>query len=348
MVLHAASAVVLATGGVGQVFLNTTNPEESTGDGLSMAARAGARLSGLEFVQFHPTALDAGERPMPLLTEALRGEGAQLIDETGNRFMTSIHPMAELAPRDIVSRALWRHQAMGHSTLLDATALADRLAARFPTVLDLCRERGFDPRREPIPVAPAAHYHMGGIEVNGVGETTIAGLWACGELAHTGLHGANRLASNSLLEALVYGGRIGDSLAVRPLTAPEPDRAASLLAGREVRVALDPWLDQRSNAIADRLRALMWRWVGLERSEAGLDRALVELEVLVREAPLGLSELDNMMRVARLITTSARARTESRGAHFRRDVPWPDQHWRQDLFVESGQLLDPRPIAVAG
>jgi L-aspartate oxidase len=346
--LYAASAVVLATGGVGQVYRNTTNPIESTGDGLMMGSRAGARLAGLEFVQFHPTALDVGTSPMPLLTEALRGEGAVLIDETGIRFMESIHPMAELAPRDVVARAIWRHQVEGHATLLDATALADRLPGRFPTVVELCAEQNLDPRRQPIPVAPAVHYHMGGIEVDDEGQSTVPGLWACGEVAHTGLHGANRLASNSLLEALVYGGRIGDALAERPLRVAEPNRAMAALERADLPVRSRVWIDDRDTSTIDRIRDVMWRCVGLERSEAGLDRALVELGELAREGPAGRSELDNMLGVAWLITISARARTESRGAHYRRDIPWSDHHWRQDLFVESGRPLDPRPVAVAG
>ena len=349
IVLYAASAIVLATGGIGQIYRNTTNPKEATGDGLCMAARVGARLAGLEFVQFHPTAMDVGARPMPLLTEALRGEGAILLDERGDRFMESIHALRELAPRDVVSRAIWRHQEAGHRILLDATALADRLEQRFPTVVDLCRLQGLDPRREPIPVAPASHYHMGGVEVDLDGLTTVNGLWACGEVAHTGLHGANRLASNSLLEALVFGGRIGDALARRPLQAPEPGRAVVSLRRMGVRVADEPWIDDlQVHPVADRLRDRMWRWVGLERSEAGLGRILVDIGELAGQAPTGRGELDNLLTAARLVATSARARTESRGAHFRSDVPWPDNHWRQDLVVESGQPLDPRPIAVAG
>ncbi|HVT15456.1 MAG TPA: L-aspartate oxidase [Thermoanaerobaculia bacterium] len=215
-VLHLARAVVLATGGLGQLFLHTTNPREATGDGLAMAARAGARLADLEFVQFHPTALAgvaADGEPLPLLTEALRGEGAVLIDDRGTRFMSDEHPDRELAPRDVVARAIWRRLAAGRQVFLDArAAVGERFPERFPTVYALCRQRGLDPRREPLPVAPAAHYHMGGVAVDANGRTSLPGLWACGEVAATGAHGANRLASNSLLEALVFGARVAADL----------------------------------------------------------------------------------------------------------------------------------------
>jgi L-aspartate oxidase len=232
-VLHLARAVVLATGGLGQLFLHTTNPREATGDGLAMAARAGARLVDLEFVQFHPTALAgaaADGEPLPLLTEALRGEGAVLIDDRGTRFMSEEHPDRELAPRDVVARAIWRRLAAGRQVFLDArAAVGERFPERFPTVYALCRQRGLDPRREPLPVAPAAHYHMGGVAVDANGRTSLPGLWACGEVAATGAHGANRLASNSLLEALVFGARVAADL-----RGGEPASG-----GREPRVAGD-------------------------------------------------------------------------------------------------------------
>ncbi len=201
-----APAVILATGGAGQLYRYTTNPPELTGDGLAMAARAGASLVDLEFVQFHPTALAAGHDPLPLLTEALRGEGAVVIDETGARFLLDVHRDAELAPRDVVARAIFEHQRAGHRVFLDTrAALGERIAQRFPTVYKSCRAAGIDPAVEPIPVTPAAHYFMGGVMVDASGRTTLPGLWACGEVSATGAHGANRLASNSLLEAVVFG-----------------------------------------------------------------------------------------------------------------------------------------------
>ena len=214
-IFHRASHVVLATGGVGSVFLHTTNPAENTGDGLAMAARAGAALGDLEFVQFHPTALaadDGSGRPLPLLTEALRGAGAVMLDGQGRRFMPDEHPDAELAPRDIVARAVWRRVAAGERVTLDMRSALAEDAGHFPTVLDLCAQAGIDPTREPVPIAPAAHYHMGGVVTDADGRTSIDGLWACGEVANTGVHGANRLASNSLLEALVFGDRVARAI----------------------------------------------------------------------------------------------------------------------------------------
>ena len=216
-IFHRASHVVLATGGVGSVFLHTTNPAENTGDGLAMAARAGAALGDLEFVQFHPTALaadDGSGKPLPLLTEALRGAGAVMLDGQGRRFMPDEHPDAELAPRDIVARAVWRRVAAGERVTLDMRSALAEDAGHFPTVLDLCAQAGIDPTREPVPIAPAAHYHMGGVVTDADGRTSIDGLWACGEVANTGVHGANRLASNSLLEALVFGDRVARAIAV--------------------------------------------------------------------------------------------------------------------------------------
>ncbi len=233
LVLHRARAVVLATGGIGQVFSRTTNPSEATGDGLALAWRAGARLGDLEYVQFHPTALDVGEDPMPLLTEALRGAGARLVDENGHPILDV--PGGELQARDIVARGIWRALSRGRRPLLDAReAVGAAFPERFPTVFEACQAHGLDPRVAPMPVAPAAHYHMGGVLVNGDGRTSRPGLWAAGEVSCTGVHGANRLASNSLLEALVYGARVarsvGASLLQQPLRTP----------GYHHRHALDP------------------------------------------------------------------------------------------------------------
>ncbi|MEW6281411.1 MAG: L-aspartate oxidase, partial [Candidatus Eremiobacterota bacterium] len=272
--LYAAPATVLATGGVGRVYRYTTNARESTGDGIAMAYRAGARLQDLEFVQFHPTALDAGGDPLALVTEAVRGEGGRLMDETGRRFMPALHPDAELAPRDVVARAIWAELAAGRRVFLDATHLGTSFHERFPTVSGLCRERGLDPAVEPMPVVPAAHYFMGGIAVDVEGRTSLRGLWACGEAASNGLHGANRLASNSLLEAMVFGARVGRSLADAPPMRPfvVPDRRP-LVQAPEVEA---------------RLRQVMWDRAGLVRDEAGLQAALRELEAF--RLPAGPSE----------------------------------------------------------
>jgi len=313
-VCYLTPAVVLATGGIGRAYLYTTNPGELTGDGLAMAARAGARLIDLEFVQFHPTGLGSGRDPMPLLTEALRGEGAVLVDSSGRRFMTSQHADAELAPRDIVARAVWRQQATGHRVFLDATkAIGEQFPTRFPTVFALCQAEGIDPRVEPVPVSPAAHYHMGGIEVDERGRTSLPGLWAAGEVSCTGVHGANRLASNSLLEALVFGTEVAEDIrntpqriiGRSPLELPKTIETATT----------DP------DSIVAEFRRLMWERVGLERDEQGLSFAVQRIQQLEAMTGPAVGEARNLLAVGRLVAGAARHRRESRGSHFRRDFP---------------------------
>jgi L-aspartate oxidase len=327
-VLHLAPAVVLATGGLGRLYLHTTNPKEATGDGLAMAARAGARLVDLEFVQFHPTALATGADPMPLLTEALRGEGAVLIDETGDRFMLLEHPDAELAPRDVVARAIWRQLMAGHQVFLDATrAVGEEFPEHFPTVFHLCQEHGLDPRTQPIPVAPAAHYHMGGIAVDENGRTSLSGLWACGEVTATGAHGANRLASNSLLEALVFGARVADDLRAGLPTTRTP---RVRMAGAPLGLAA-PGDAELTRAV----RRLMWEKVGLVRDEAGLSFAVHELKRLAMAHPQASGEARNLLGVARLLAAAALERRESRGGHYRSDYPVPSPAWQRRLFLTA-------------
>jgi L-aspartate oxidase len=341
-----APAVVLATGGLGRLYARTTNPVEVTGDGLGLAARVGARLLDVEMVQFHPTALAAaGADPLPLLTEALRGEGAVLIDGGGRRFMPAEHPDAELAPRDVVARAIDRRLAAEIPVYLDARdAVAERFPERFPTVYALCRRHGVDPRSEPMPVSPAAHYHMGGVESDAWGRTSLPGLWACGEAAASGVHGANRLASNSLLEALVFGGRVARSVAgarvapvpVAGLPAPPPEGARRM-----------PTTPAGEAAVA-RLRALAWRHAGVERSAGGLGELLAELPAFEpRVAEMG-GEGRNLLLAARLVAEAALARTESRGGHHRADFPEPSDAWHRHLAVElapDGDLrLIPLPL----
>lgn len=313
-VLFLGRAVVLATGGCGQLYRHTTNPPESAGDGLAMAARAGARLIDLEFVQFHPTALAVDADPLPLLTEALRGEGAVLLDGAGKRFMPAEHPLAELAPRDEVARAIARRVLAGERVVLDAReAVGERFPQRFPTVFEACRRYGLDPRTDLLPVTPASHYHMGGIEVDSWGRSSLAGLFACGEVACTGAHGANRLASNSLLEALVFGSRVAEELA-RSLASAVP-------APRPRPAAAQPTNDALSAAVIERVRALMEEKVGVIRDGGGLAAAREELAALWA----GRDELGprarNLLTAARLVTAAAAWRRESRGSHFREDFP---------------------------
>jgi len=327
-VLHLAPAVVLATGGLGQLYLHTTNPREATGDGLAMAARAGARLVDLEFVQFHPTALavETESEPMPLLTEALRGEGAILIDDRGFRFMGDEHPDRELAPRDVVARAIWKRLMAGRRIFLDAReAVGDEFPERFPTVFELCRQHGLDPRKEPMPVAPAAHYHMGGIDVGGQGRTSLPGLWACGEVSSTGVHGANRLASNSLLEALVFGSRVAEDLRSQAgRSFPSGRCAPAVPAGTEQDAGLQ---------LA--IRRTMWEKVGVVRDEKGLTSALDELEAMAESHPQVAGEARNLLSVGRLVTAAALARRESRGGHYRSDFPAPDPEWQRRIHVTA-------------
>ncbi len=310
-----APAVVLATGGIGRLYASTTNPVEVTGDGLAMAARAGVRIADPEFVQFHPTALRSTLDPMPLLTEALRGAGAHLVDDTGHRFMLDEHPDAELAPRDVVARANWRLLDAGRDVYLDATHLGEDFPYRFPTVFASALDAGIDPRSEWLPVSPAEHYHMGGIDVDRVGRSSMSGLYACGEAAATGLHGANRLASNSLLEGLVFGAEVASAIAADHGSV---DPALPL----EVPLsALRVGLESDESAVR-RLRATMSDNVGLVRSAAGLQRALLDIaEVAPRLATSAAGR--NLVAIAELVTSAALAREESRGGHYRSDFPKP-------------------------
>jgi L-aspartate oxidase len=309
LVLFRARAVIFATGGLGALYAVTTNPLESRGEGLGMAARAGAVIADPEFVQFHPTAIAIGCDPAPLATEALRGEGAMLVDERGLRFMPAVHKDAELAPRDVVARAIYREIAAGHKVFLDCReAIGTEFPKRFPTVYAACKRGGVDPVRQPIPVAPAAHYHMGGIASDDRGRSSLEGLWAVGECASTGLHGANRLASNSLLEALVFGTRaaedIRDSIApsVGRGTPPAPERFAA---------PAPPHL----------LRQTMTGSVGLERDAKCLTGALSVIDRIERAGGPEPALL-NMTAAAKLVTAAALARHESRGAHCRTDYPY--------------------------
>jgi L-aspartate oxidase len=358
--LYRAPAVILATGGIGRLYQHTTNPPENTGDGLALAARVGARLMDLEMVQFHPTALAVDADPLPLLTEALRGEGAILVDGHGHRFMVAEHPLAELAPRDVVARALWRRRAAGEEVFLDAReAVGERFPERFPTVFQLCQRHGLDPRRQPLPVTPAAHFHMGGVAADGDGATSVPGLWVCGEAACTGAHGANRLASNSLLEGLVFGRRVAQSVRDASRVADAADAVDAVDAEATLRAAAALSLpgapDRAASAEAEAwLRRLIWQHVGLVRTAEGLRYALAELERRRwQPAPHRLTpEVRNLFTVARLVTRAALARPESRGGHFRADFPAADPAWARHLFVvegrvERGPLLPPTALPAA-
>ncbi|MEU6817432.1 L-aspartate oxidase [Streptomyces sp. NPDC046860] len=343
-----APAVVLATGGMGQVFSATTNPSVSTGDGVALALRAGAEVSDLEFVQFHPTVLFLGpdaEGQQPLVSEAVRGEGAHLVDADGTRFMIGQHELAELAPRDIVAKGITRRmQETGAEHMyLDARHFgAEMWENRFPTILAACRAHGIDPVTEPIPVAPAAHYASGGVRTDGRGRTTVAGLYACGEVACTGVHGANRLASNSLLEGLVYAERIAADIVAEhaangsharvPVPVPRPGTPLHPLLAPEDRFAV---------------QRIMTEGAGVLRSAGSLERAARRLEELHARASDTLDgegktaepgvdtwEATNLLDVARVLVAAAALREETRGCHWREDhSDRDDLHWRRHLVV---------------
>ncbi|WP_327117345.1 L-aspartate oxidase [Streptomyces sp. NBC_01341] len=352
-----APAVVLATGGMGQVFSATTNPPVSTGDGVALALRAGAEVSDLEFVQFHPTVLFLGagsEGQQPLVSEAVRGEGAHLVDATGTRFMLGQHELAELAPRDIVAKAITRQMQLqgAEHMYLDARHFGAAMwEQRFPTILAACRSHGIDPVTQPIPVAPAAHYASGGVRTDLRGRTTVPGLYACGEVACTGVHGANRLASNSLLEGLVFAERIaaditGSAHIPRNGAADGPAPEAHPAGSRAV-----PLLTAESRTTIQRI---MTKGAGVIRSAASLTTAAGELDALGRTATAdeggrkdavpGVEawEATNLLLVSQVLVAAAREREETRGCHWREDRPdRDDDTWRRHLVVRVDQDLLP-------
>ncbi|MDX2243561.1 MAG: L-aspartate oxidase [Leptolyngbyaceae cyanobacterium bins.302] len=366
-----AGAVILATGGGGQVFAQTTNPALSTGDGVAIAHRAGAILRDLEFVQFHPTALTQPGAPHFLISEAVRGEGAHLVDDTGYRFAFDYHPAGELAPRDVVSRAIFNHlqktapDSTTATVWLDLRSIpADRIQYRFPNIIRVCQRSGIDVFTQPIPVAPAAHYWMGGIATDWLNQTSIPGLYAVGETASTGVHGANRLASNSLLECLVFGAQF-TQLQVDPKeTKNHTGQSISRNAPRDSSTHPPT---RSSTPLLHFLRAeiprLVWQSAGISREQVGMAGAIAQLETwrqefatlplsqCLQDLPPGQSlslaseaetaalrqwaEVRNLLAVAELILKSALFRTESRGGHYRSDFPNTDAEWNVHTLVQN-------------
>ena len=328
-----AEATVLCTGGCGQLYAITTNPDVATGDGVVLAYMAGAQVTDMEFMQFHPTALVLPGTPHFLISETVRGEGGVLRNAADERFMVKYHELADLAPRDIVARAIADELAKtgGDHVTLDLSALsAERIKSRFPNIYETCRQYGLDISTAPIPVAPAAHYMMGGVATDLWGRSSLAGLFACGEVACTGVHGANRLASNSLLEDLVFAHRIAMLLADKPLSLPDPER---LLPVPEVRLPVteDP------HGLTKDLRQLMTNAAGIARTGGGLAAALdrsrsFKLETPAMDTSLASRESGNMLTVMKLILQAAFLRTESRGCHFRTDCPQADPIWARRLY----------------
>ena len=382
-----AGAVVLATGGGGQIFSQTTNPMVSTGDGVAMAWRAGAVLRDLEFCQFHPTALTKPGAPRFLISEAVRGEGAHLIDDQGDRFAFHYHPAGELAPRDVVSRAIFSHLHEHNSPPHDSSAMShvyldlspidpDHIRHRFPKIIQVCQEWGVDLFQEPIPVAPAAHYWMGGIAVNCMGQTSIPGLYAVGEVASTGVHGANRLASNSLLECVVFAAQLSKIQLKATLGDPGIDRPERLIVAGDWKQDLE-----QIQAVRRKLPQLMWQSAGVYRQAAGLQQASAQVKAWRRalqaldishyvlhlepyqtvkfkhpQAEQNLrqsAETLNLLDIADLILSAATLRTESRGGHYRVDYPNPSEDWQVHTLIQkdtfwtsAAQFNGPAAVAI--
>lgn len=373
---YSAQAVVLATGGGGQVYSHTTNPPASTGDGVAMAWRAGAIVRDLEFFQFHPTALSHPGAPPFLISEAVRGEGARLVDQQGKPFTHRYHPDGDLAPRDVVSRAIFQHlQATGEDqVLLDMRSIApQQLEYRFPNILQVCRQWGLEPLEQPIPVSPAAHYWMGGIQTDTDSHTTVSNLYAVGENASTGVHGANRLASNSLLECLVFGAQLRQiSLPAKASATSDPGTGAT--PAPDLASALsDPQLEPTWAALRQTLADLVWQNAGICRDQTHLESAIAQLaemrhqwerqpinqiiqnlappQAIQLPSPASVTqlktwgELRNLLDIAWLILKSADFRQESRGGHFRSDFPQTEAAWRVHTVVQGEQWLRSHPIA---
>ncbi len=334
-----AKAVILATGGAGQIYSVTTNPPISTGDGVAMAYRAGAEMMDMEFVQFHPTALDEAQNPRFLITEALRGEGAYLRDCKGNRFMAQVHPEAELAPRNVVVREMVKvmHDCKTDRVYLDATHIPLlKLKERFPTIWKRCQESGYDLSTDLIPVSPAAHFMIGGVKTDIYGRTSLSGLYASGEVAANGVHGANRLASNSLLEGLVFSKRIMDILEEKANEISQEDLLGIRMTYTYPRRPKDVKIEECRNLI----QKTMMEDAGVTRSVVSLKRALKVMDSLKDILNMEFSlvegfELQNMIMVAELICRSALMREESRGVHFREDFPQKDDAgWKKHIILK--------------
>lgn len=345
--LITAKACLLATGGIGQVYRHTTNPSIATGDGIAMAFRVGAKVANMEFIQFHPTSL-FGRRiddRVFLISEAVRGEGAVLKTRDGKEFMNAYHPDGSLAPRDVVARAIAAEisRRKDEYVLLDCTGISqERLRQRFPNIYETCLRFGIDITREPIPVVPAAHYVCGGVVVNSCGETTIPRLFAAGECACTGLHGANRLASNSLLEALVFAERAAINATERYHNL---SKKKSLIAPSLANHAPRHKTGEHAVSIINRLRNVMWSYAGIVRSDDGLSKGEQKLKNLIKEAEtigkvssVSVLEMRNMLLVAQLIINCARRRLESRGLHYNQDHPLPDERFEHDTIISKAEL----------
>lgn len=318
-----AHVVIMAAGGVGALYEVTTNPTQARGGGIGMAARIGAVIADPEFVQFHPTAINVGKDPAPLATEALRGEGCTLVNDAGERFMLNVHEDAELAPRDVVAKAIYDEVSAGRGAWLDAReAVGEHMETEFPTVYGYCKDAGIDPAKDLIPVIPAAHYYMGGIFVDADGRSSVDGLYACGEVTSTGAHGANRLASNSLLEAVVFAARIAENVLEH-----HPTGSSHIIIER-------PPADGEGKNIKrmmPRLRSVMSKYMGVSRDAESLKAALREIHEM--EVDNKSARFRNALTTAKLMTVAALLREESRGGHRRSDFPEAREEWQKRTFI---------------
>ena len=335
-VLIKANNLVLATGGLGGVYAFTTNPREVYGEGIALAAKVGAKLVDMEFVQFHPTALDVGIDPMPLATEAIRGEGGTLVNENGKRFMLDTHEKAELASRDIVSKAIFAQQRQGHSTFLNCTGIDSKIFAEFfPNVSKHCKFAGLNPSKDLLPITPSAHYHMGGILVDSKGKTSVNGMWACGEVAATGIHGANRLASNSILESLSFAYIIAEDINTQKITE---DKEIDV---RYIKPKIKKQKTKnkiRAKKYIWQLRSLMYRNLGITRNSESIILALSEIAKIEREANHLSAKLTDMIFVTKFIALAALKRKESRGSHFRTDYPSTSKEFEKRIILDKDDL----------
>jgi len=351
LMIYAGAQVILATGGGGQVYRETTNPAIATGDGVAIGFRAGAAVRDMEFVQFHPTCLYIAGAARVLISEIVRGHGGILVDRNGERFMPDFHPAAELAPRDVVSRAVSARMVATHDTsvYLDLSRIQEDPHVLFPGISRICRFFGIDIARDPVPVRPGAHYMVGGLKTDLDGRTSVPGLWAVGECASSGLHGANRMGSNSLLEGIVLGERAGNSVVDH---RRDIDLRAIEGCPRGQASKPPPGVQVNLQDLLYSLKSLMWRQVGVERARAGLEDALSKIRFWTRavsgiehEEPRAL-ELVNMLTVARLTTLGALAREESRGTHYRADAPVARDEWRAHTLIRPLPEGDRIPSAV--
>jgi L-aspartate oxidase len=344
----AAGAVVLASGGAGRLWRYTTNPEPATGDGIALAWEAGAEVASMEFVQFHPTALALDGAPRFLISEAVRGEGAHVVNGRGERFLFDVDQRGELAPRDVVAQSIWHEmqRSQAPSVFLDCSPLRDRAAVRFPTIHRTCLQFGIDITRDRIPIAPAAHYLIGGVRTDLQGATTVPGLYACGEVASSGVHGANRLASNSLLESVVFGHRAADR-ALRDNAELPPPASAGVDDTPDHNSHIGPDVTR----LTDRLRSTMWERVGVEREAGGLHAAASAVEEIIHDcdgaSPLDAVALRASAVTASLVVAAATARTETRGAHLRSDHPESGEQWLGTWVMQKdrGPHLDRNAVA---